>query len=62
MNEIVPNFALECSQSLNLYDFMEIDEDMALLVFKIKKAIKKECKDPLAWRRAHEIHYSMLSL
>ncbi len=44
---------------------MEIDEDMALLVvkeqfthFKIKKGIEAECKDPLAWWRAHEVHYS----
>jgi hypothetical protein len=41
---------------------METNEDMALLVFKIKKVIKKECGDPLAWWGAHEIHYSMLSL
>jgi hypothetical protein len=41
---------------------METNEDMALLVFKIKKVTKKECKDLLAWWRAHETHYSMLSL
>jgi hypothetical protein len=44
---------------------MEIDEDMALSVvkeqlthFKIKKVIEDECKDSLAWWRAHEVHYS----
>jgi hypothetical protein len=44
---------------------MEIDEDMTLLVvmeqlthFKMKKIIEEECKDPLAWWRAHEVHYS----
>jgi len=62
VNEKVPNFALECPQFLSLYDFMETNEDITLLVFKIKKVTQKECKDPLAWWRAHEMHYSMLSL
>jgi hypothetical protein len=62
VNEKILNFALECPQSLGLYDFMETNEDIALLVFKIKKITKKECKDPLVWCRAHEMHYSMLSL
>jgi hypothetical protein len=26
--------------------------------FKIKKGIEEECKDPLAWWRAHGVHYS----
>ncbi len=46
----------------SLYDVMDMDEDMALLVvkeqlthFKIKKVIKEECKDPLAWWKAHEV-------
>ncbi len=65
VSERVSNFASESSQSTSFYDFMEIDEDMALLVvneqfthFKIKKGIEEECKDPLAWWRAHEVHYS----
>jgi hypothetical protein len=65
VSERIPNFALESSQSSSLYDFMEIDEDMALLVvmeqlthLKMKKIIEEECKDPLAWWRAHEVHYS----
>jgi hypothetical protein len=65
VSEKVPNFALESSQSKSLYDLMEIDEDMALSVvkeqsthFRIKKVIEEECKDPLAWWRAHEVHYS----
>jgi len=44
---------------------METDEDMTLSVmmeqlnhYKIKKVIEEECKDPLAWWRAHEVHYS----
>ncbi len=43
------------SQCFSLYDVMDIDENMALLVvkkqlthFKIKKVIKEECKDSLA--------------
>jgi hypothetical protein len=65
VSEKVPNFALESFQSISLYDLMEIDEDMPLSVvkeqlthFKIKKIIEEECKDPLAWWRAHEVHYS----
>jgi hypothetical protein len=41
---------------------MDMDEDMALLVvkkqlthFKIKKVTKEECKDLLAWWKAHEV-------
>jgi hypothetical protein len=34
VNERVPNFASESSQSTSFYDLMEIDEDMALLVVK----------------------------
>ncbi len=65
VSERVPNFASESSQSTSFYDLREIDEGMALLVveeqfthFKIKKGIEEECKDPLAWWRAHEVHYS----
>jgi hypothetical protein len=65
VSERVPNFASESFQFTSFYDIMEIDEDMALLVvkgqfthFKIKKGIEEECKDPLAWCKAHEIHYS----
>jgi hypothetical protein len=43
------------------YDLIKIDEEMALSVvkkqlnhFRIKK-IMKECKDPLAWWRTHDI-------
>ncbi len=50
------------SQCYYLYDVMDMDEDMALLVmkeqlthFKIKKVTKEECKDPLAWWKAHEV-------
>jgi len=45
----------QSSQCSYLYDVMDTDEDMALLVvkeqlthFKIKKVTKEECKDPLA--------------
>ncbi len=65
VSERVPNFALESFQSTSLYDFMETDEDMTLSLvkeqlshFRIKKVIEEECKDPLAWWRAHEVHYS----
>jgi hypothetical protein len=65
VSERVPNFASKSFQFTSLYDVMEIDEDMALSMvkeqltpFKIKKVIEKECKDPLAWWRAHEVHYS----
>jgi hypothetical protein len=49
------------SQSISLYDFMNTDEDLTLLVtkeqlnnFKIKKVTKEECKDPLSWWKMHE--------
>jgi hypothetical protein len=65
VSERVHNFASESSQSTSFYDLMEIDKDMALSMvkeqftdFKIKKGIEEECKDPLAWWRAHEVHYS----
>jgi len=61
----VLNFALESSQSTSLYDFMETNEDMTLLVvkeqlthFRIKKIIEEKCKDPLTRWRTHEVHYS----
>ncbi len=64
VSEKVPNF-LESFQSTSFYDLMEIDEDMALSMvkeqfthFKIKKGIEEECKDPLAWWRAHGVHDS----
>jgi hypothetical protein len=48
------NFSFQSVQSKSLYDLMESDEDMALLVvkeqlthFRIKKLIEKECKYPL---------------
>ncbi len=44
---------------------MDTDEDMALSVvkeqlthFRIKKVTKEECKDPLAWWKAHEVQFS----
>jgi hypothetical protein len=65
VSERVPNFASKSSQSTSLYDLMETNEDMALLLVKeqlthfgIKKVIEEECKDPFAWWRAHEVHYS----
>jgi hypothetical protein len=43
------------------YDLMEINEDMAFSIvkeqlthFRIHKVIETECKDPLAWCKAHE--------
>jgi hypothetical protein len=48
------NFSFLSFQFKSLYDFMESDEDVALLVvtehlthFRIKKLIEKECKYPL---------------
>ncbi len=48
-----------------LYDLMESDDDMALLVvkkqlthFRIKKLIEKECKYPLHGGKSHEVHFS----
>jgi hypothetical protein len=65
VTERVLNFALESSQSTSLYDFMETNEDMTLLVvkeqlthFRIEKIIEEKCKDPLTWWRTHEVHYS----
>ncbi len=44
---------------------METNGDMALWVmkeqlthFKIKKVIEEDYKDPQAWWRAHEVHFS----
>jgi hypothetical protein len=55
----------QSSQCSSLYDVMDTNEDMALLVvkeqlthFKINKVTKKEFKDPLAWRKAHEVQFS----
>ncbi len=69
LSERVLNFALKSSQSTSFYDLIEIDEDMALSMvkeqfthFKIKKGIEEECKDPLAWWRAHEVHYSYVGV
>jgi hypothetical protein len=53
------------SQTISLYDCMDMDEDMALSIvkeqlthFNVKKVIDDECKDPLAWWRAQEGHFS----
>ncbi len=55
----------QSSQCSSLYDAMDMDEDMALSVvkeqlthFTIKKVIEEECKDPLAWWKAHEVQFS----
>jgi hypothetical protein len=64
-NERVPSVASQSYQFTNLYDRMEIDEDMALSMvkeqlnlFRINKVIKEECKDLLAWRKMHEKQFS----
>ncbi len=53
------------SQTISLYDCMDTNENMALSIvkkqlthFKVKKVIDDECKDPLAWWRTQEGHFS----
>ncbi len=57
-----PSFASQSIEPTSVYDFIKIDEDMTLSIvkeqlnhFRIKKVMKEECKDPLAWWRTHEI-------
>jgi hypothetical protein len=59
------SFTSQNFQTTNLYDCMVTNEDMLLLVvkeqlthFKVKKVIDDECKDPLAWWRTQEGHFS----
>jgi hypothetical protein len=47
-----------------LYDFMDLNDEMASLVvkeqlnhFKVKKVMKEEGKHPLAWHRVHEVQF-----
>jgi hypothetical protein len=68
VNEKVINFALQSSQNNNLYDLMKNNEKMTLFVikeqlnhFNITK-VNEECKDPLAWWRAHEVFISYVAL
>ncbi len=67
VDEKVFNFALQSFQNNNLYDLMKNNEKMALFVvkeqlnhFNITK-VNKECKDPLAWWRAHEVLFSYVA-
>jgi hypothetical protein len=64
VDEKVFNFALQSFQNSNLYDLIKNNEKMTLFVvkeqlnhFNITK-VNKECKDPLAWWRAHEVLFS----
>jgi hypothetical protein len=59
------SFTSQNFQTISLYDCMDKDEDMALLVvkeqlthFRVKKVIDDECKDPLAWWQTLEGHLS----
>ncbi len=61
--------ASQSSQCSSLYDVMDMDEDMALSVvkeqlihFMITKVTKEECKDPLAWWKAHEVQFSYVKV
>jgi len=53
------------SQTINLYDYKDNDEDMTLSIikkqlthFRVKKVTNDECKDLLTWWRAQEGHFS----
>ncbi len=63
------SYVVHSSQSTSLYDVMESDDDMTLLVvkgqlthLKIKKVNEEECKDPLAWWKTHELNFSYVGM
>ncbi len=63
--ESAPNsFTSQNSQTISLYDCMDRDEDMVLLVVKEQstqykvKVTDDECKNPLAWWRTQEGYFS----
>ncbi len=67
VNEKVLNFALRSFQNNNLYGLVKNNEKMTLFVvkeqlnhFNVTK-VNKECKDPLAWWRAHEVLFSYVT-
>jgi hypothetical protein len=60
-NDIVATFTMNNLESTSLYDLIEIDEEMVLLMvkerlnsYRIRKVIVDECTNPLAWWKAHE--------
>jgi hypothetical protein len=62
-SEKIHSVAFGSSQSISLYDFMDMDEDLGLLVMKEQlntfriKVIREECNNPLSWWKMHEAQF-----